>query len=181
MLIEKVEVIACKIQEADENGKYVVYFGIEDDDKRQELVDACATAWKESPHKGKAQWMPHFTSETSEDYPDATKWTDKEIFKAVAIAKNGDVKVYDTDANRVKDVPMIGRGSKISISGSLYAYDNKSKGVSLYVNAIQLLDLVEGEFDTGFEATSGSFKADTFEGNESEETPKKKKKKKNKK
>ena len=184
MIIENVEVIYCKIDEPNENDKFKLIFGIEDEDERQDLIDMIDADWEENKGSLKGKFkkptnMAYFEAESNEEYPD-DKWTGKTIFTAssVAVTKDGkerEVKVYDADARLVDDKvkASIGKGSIINLSTSAYTWEfKKLAGTKLNLNSIQLVKLVE--------FTGG----DTFaalEGNDFTEKKDKKKKKKKKK
>ena len=176
MIVENVEVLYAQLTETDENGKYMLLFGIKDKKANAALVQTFKDKWKESGYKGKPQWMPNFTSETSEKYPDKNKFTGMEIFKCVANDKFGSPKVYDSKNVPIFN-PQIGKGSIVNLSVSPYAYDNASKGVTLFIDGVQIVELKAYEGGDTFGEVEG-FVADTFEGNDTDKPKKKKKKKK---
>ncbi len=52
--------------------------------------------------------------------------------------------IYDAKGKKINDEVNVGNGSTIKVSGMLGTYDaGGSKGVTAYLNAVQLIDLVE--------------------------------------
>lgn len=135
------------------------------DPRAEELIEQIETFWEENKPKkaGEPKSLGYrtndsgeieFSFKTSTTFPDGSK---KKI------------KVYDSKAKEVDKELKIGNGSIGRISGTMAIYDNgPNKGVTLYLNAIQLLKYIpydgagaafepdeEGEFsadDTPFEA-----------------------------
>ncbi|MCB9178987.1 MAG: hypothetical protein H6590_06155 [Flavobacteriales bacterium] len=85
--------------------------------------------------------------------------------KARVVTKSGRVfdqrvKVFDAKGKLIPDVPNIGPGSTVRVSGSINCWNPNKAGVTLWLEAIQLIDLVErnGDKDAegyGFGAEDG--------------------------
>jgi len=80
-------------------------------------------------------------------------------------------RLFDSDLELMKTPPPIGYGTTAKINGSFYGWMNAGKtSLSLILNAVQIIDLVEpgvegnnSAEDFGFEATEGyTHKAETF-------------------
>jgi len=186
MIIENIRVKSCRVDEPNDNGKYQIVFCVDDKKQEKKLIKTIANAWSEEG-TGKPRNLPYFTSEASKEHP-ADADTGRTLFLANAnakiVGKPFKVKLYDAGGNAIPAdaQPSIGSGTIANLSTSTYVWTyKKDMGIKLNFNALQIIDLVEysggGE---SFGAVDGSYKADTFVGNDTEEPKKKKKKKKNK-
>lgn len=92
-------------------------------------------------------------------------------FKTGVVFPDGSKKVIDTyNKSRAKvslGTKRIGNGSRGALSGQMGIYDQPGNaGVTLYLNAVQIIDFVEYNIDPGFAAVEdGSFEA--IEGDDS--------------
>jgi len=75
-------------------------------------------------------------------------------------------KIFDTRKDDPENYPRIGSGSKLRLAVTFNAYSNKGEGVSLFLNMVQVIDLVEyggaspfGVEDDGYEGeeSTGGF------------------------
>ena len=192
MILKNIRVKSIRVTETNDNGKYQLIFAIDDKKERKAFVKLCDKEWEESDFSDKkADYMPYFISEASEEYP-ADEDTGKELFICSQNATNHDetksfsVGVYDATGRKLtkEEIPSIGAGTILNLNTSFYAWSfgkgKKAYGLKANFNSIQIVDLKEYTGgDAGFEATEG-YKAQ--ESNFSDEAePKKKKKKKGKK
>jgi len=73
---------------------------------------------------------------------------------------------FDAKGSGVTDPPNIWGGSQIRIKGNMSTYSGSAKGVSLYINAVQIITAVQGEgSDDSFDAVDmeNAFVQDSFE------------------
>ena len=89
------------------------------------------------------------------DDPSMIVFTAKSKFKPL---------IFDAKNNEVKRVNLkIGSGSKLRVSGIVFPYDT---GVSLQMNQVQVIELVDGA-NSMFDAVEGSFDASDFDDGDS--------------
>lgn len=70
-------------------------------------------------------------------------------------------KIFDSKGKPVVGDPKIGNGSVVKISGGFGPYDKGANcGCTLYLNAVQIIDLVEWAGSGGFGEEEGGFVAD---------------------
>lgn len=70
-------------------------------------------------------------------------------------------KLFDSKGKPITGDVKIGNGSKIKVSGGFGAYDKGANtGVTLYLNAVQIIDLVEWAGSSAFGEEDGGFVAD---------------------
>lgn len=102
---------------------------------------------KERDAKAKATGIWAFTFSTGTSYAD-----DKT--KLIKVYNSAKPKPYAINLGDKK----IGNGSKGAISGKMQRYKKgKDVGVSLFLNAVQLVDFIEYTDDAGFEGQDGGF------------------------
>lgn len=64
--------------------------------------------------------------------------------------------VFDAKNNKIPPSVIIGGGSKIRLDVSINGYDGFGGGINLYINAVQVLELVEGgQSKSSFEEAEG--------------------------
>jgi hypothetical protein len=71
---------------------------------------------------------------------------------------------YDRKAKPVQVCPAMYGGSALKVNFSPMPYfsaSNKQAGISLRINAVQIIDLVTGPDDQGFDEEEGSFEVGT--------------------
>lgn len=74
--------------------------------------------------------------------------------------------IFDSQNRRVEKLPVntrVAGGSTIRMAGTMNFYD---KGVSLWLNQVQILELVDGMGDSMFEPSEGSFSKDELDEDE---------------
>jgi hypothetical protein len=72
--------------------------------------------------------------------------------------------IIDAKRNKVPDDVEIYGGSKIRVGGTLNAYKKAgNKGVNIYLNAVQVIDLVTGFNVNDFAEVEDGFEVDTFD------------------
>jgi hypothetical protein len=78
---------------------------------------------------------------------------------SIQLKRNGDLGpalTVDAKNNKLPAYIRIGRGSKVRVEGTLNVYDQGDGGINIYLNAVQVLSLVENTFgDSPFEETEG--------------------------
>lgn len=72
-------------------------------------------------------------------------------------------KVFDTRKDDPEDYPRVGSGSKLRLAVTFNAYSNKGEGVSLFLNSVQVIDLVEYGGGSPFDEVEGGFEAEEAE------------------
>lgn len=86
--------------------------------------------------------------------------------------KDGDdrtVPLFDSKGNAVKRKVSLGSGSVIKVNGTMTSFDEKP-GVAFYLDAVQILKLVEYQSSGGFEADEeGEFEGDEFDADDTAE------------
>ena len=71
--------------------------------------------------------------------------------------------VFDAKNRRLPDSVIVGGGSKIRADLTLNPYDGFGGGMSFYINAVQVLELVEKQYGPKFEEVEDGFE---YEGSE---------------
>jgi hypothetical protein len=75
--------------------------------------------------------------------------------------------IIDAKRNKVPDDVDIFGGSKIRVGGTLNAYKKAgNKGVNIYLNAVQVIELVTGFNMDAFEEVADGFEVDTDDGDD---------------
>ena len=73
---------------------------------------------------------------------------------------------FDASGTPVTDPPNIWGGSQIRIKGAMSSYSHTKKGISLYINAVQIIKAISGGAgdDSGFDAVEmdDAFHAESF-------------------
>lgn len=70
-------------------------------------------------------------------------------------------KLFDSKGKPITGEISVGNGSVIKVAGGFGAYDKGANtGVTLYLNSVQIIDLVEWTGSSGFEAEEGGFVAE---------------------
>ena len=119
----------------------------------QELVDQIDALWESDKPKGAKD--PKSTGYRFND-----DGTVKFSFKTSALYPSGDAKevaIYDAKAERVKLKDKIGNGSIGRVSGMASIYDAgvAARGVTLYLDSVQLIKLVKYEEAASFDVEEG--------------------------
>ncbi len=184
-IIKAVRIKYAALKETDDNDKFKVIFTFDDDDDCEALKDQIDAFWKENKPKGakKPRNLPYFISEPSDEYPD-----DEDEGRLIFIASKNETSKEGKDLGGVQvikkngvpygddDVPTVGGGTVANLSTDMFCWTHKrDHGVSLWLNKLQVLDLVE--FSGGDEFGDESEGADNFDDDKAEKKDKKKKKK----
>lgn len=135
------------------NAIYTVDVAISAEDAAP-LVEKLNELWEENKPKGAKT-------------PKSMGFKEKEgdivfTFKTKTVYPSGDPKevaIYNAKAQRVKLSDRIGNGSRGCVSGMAAVYDAgvAARGVTLYLDAIQILKLVKYEGGASFSAQEGDF------------------------
>ena len=123
-------------------------------DRAQPLVDEINALWESDKPKGAKD--PKSTGFRIMDDGQTVKFT----FKTSAVYPSGDPKevtIYDAKAQRTKVTDKIGNGSVGRVSGMASIYDAgvAARGVTLYLDSLQLIKLVRYEETASFDVEEG--------------------------
>ena len=123
-------------------------------ERAQPLVDEINGLWESDKPKGAKD--PKSTGFRIADDGQTVKFT----FKTSAVYPSGDPKevaIYDAKAQRTKVTDKIGNGSVGRVSGMASIYDAgvAARGVTLYLDSLQLIKLVRYEEAASFEVEEG--------------------------
>ena len=169
------------------NRKQASLYVKSDSDGCKALIEALEEFWKANKAKGQKlkslgykveKVLKDGGDEDNEDDFELTGYTSFAFWTGACWPDGNDrvVDVYNSKGNKVSlGGKKIGNGSLGAISGTMAMYHNGTNhGVSLYLNAIQIVKFVEFSADAGFEAqeeVEGGFEGvDTpFEGTTSDE------------
>lgn len=124
-------------------------------DEAQPLIEKLEELWEENKPKG-AKAAKSMGFKVKED--DQVVFT----FKTKTVYPSGDPKevaIYNAKAQRVDFKDRIGNGSTGCVSGMAAVYDAgvAARGVTLYLDAVQILKLVKYEGGTSFSQKEGDF------------------------
>ena len=165
-------------KDLNDKDRYVASLRVKTDSpEHKQLKDVIDAFWEENKGKG---WKQKSNGLKTEVYPDShekagepTGYTLCEMWTGTA-HKDGKRKVIaiKTAKNVLVDLKgrKIGNGSIGKLSGLMQIYDQgvAARGVTIYLNSIQLLKFVEFKQDDGFEEEEGEF--DGFDDDEFEST-----------
>jgi hypothetical protein len=123
-------------------------------DVGKELMDQIDGLWESDKPKGAKD--PKSTGYRVAEDGQTVKFT----FKTSAVYPSGDPKevtIYDAKAQRTKVTDKIGNGSIGRVSGMASIYDAgvAARGVTLYLDAVQLIKLVRYEEAASFDVEEG--------------------------
>lgn len=123
-------------------------------ERAQPLVDEINGLWESDKPKGAKD--PKSTGFRIADDGQTVKFT----FKTSAVYPSGDPKevaIYDAKAQRTKVTDKIGNGSVGRVSGMASIYDAgvAARGVTLYLDSLQLIKLVRYEEAASFDVEEG--------------------------
>lgn len=147
-----------------DTGKYtckIVFTGESLEEMKNIINDALVEAY--GPKKAAAVW-------TSDKPPIRTKDGKSYVnFSTKATAQDGSprkVAIWDAKGRSVERELNIGSGSTIKIAGSMSLFPAKDPGVAFYLNAVQVIKLVQFTGGASFEAEEDpdAFDADEFDG-----------------
>ena len=153
----------------DNDGKYSIKLRLTEEAKDQlkAKVDAEMALWMADQDKkvSRIPDEPQFVEEFTKDTDEPTGfWLVNFSMKAIIRNKDGSVMfeqkpmvVDSKGTNITKQLVQIGNGSEIKVSFSMVPYALKTKGVSLGLKGVQILNLVEytDEGDLGFGEEDG--------------------------
>lgn len=147
-----------------DSGKYtckIVFSGEQLEEMKKLINDALEEAY--GPKKAAAVWA-------SDKPPIKTKDGKSFVtFATKAITPDGKprkVAIFDAKGRMVEREINVGSGSIIKIQGSMSIFAPKDPGVTFYLNAVQVIKLVEYKGGASFEAEDDddAFDADEFDG-----------------
>ena len=123
-------------------------------ERAQPLVDEINALWESDKPKGAKD--PKSTGYRVAEDGQTVKFT----FKTSAVYPSGDPKevtIYDAKAQRTKVTDKIGNGSVGRVSGMASIYDAgvAARGVTLYLDSLQLIKLVRYEEAASFDVEEG--------------------------
>lgn len=161
-----------------DTGNYTIVLEPEQDELEQFLA-TCEEVWNNylETNTKKLKGVPNFGVHEDDDGVQTLKFKMKSLIKLKdGTMRNLNVPIFDSMGkvitSKVKD--RIGNGSKVCISYSLFpfVFSNINFGISLRLQAVQILELVDyqgGSADTfGFSKGKGTFNGDDIEENEEE-------------
>ena len=123
-------------------------------ERAQPVVDAINELWESDKPKGAKD--PKSTGYRVAEDGQTVKFT----FKTSAVYPSGDPKevvIYDAKAQRTKVADKIGNGSVGRVAGMASIYDAgvAARGVTLYLDSLQLIKLVKYEEAASFDVEEG--------------------------
>ena len=150
------------------------------------VIDQIKSIYDENHVKGNAQQTLGYTPCTAKGSTKANTPEDEKLlgegynlfrFKTQTTYPGGELKVINIYNAKARKVAMgetfIGNGSTGSISGSIGFYVNGRKdGISLWLNSVQVINLVPYHSDGDFKSTDGNFdcfSADEFVSDDDED------------
>lgn len=166
----------------DKDGKYRTSLVFDQDDEFPKQIEADARASFEEIKKGMkpkdAKNLP-FTSPVKEEQDEEgeptgnvlIEFSTRAYFKRDGVIKPIKLKAFDSFGRKITKIPNVGSGSELVI-----AYKPDGKVVSgkffytLYLNAFQIVKLVEFGGDFGFTKKEGGFNADSLEADDADDT-----------
>jgi hypothetical protein len=165
----------------DEDGIYRIELVLEQTEQVQSFLDRLDEMANEAWEEQTKETKPTVKSKAvlakpyqAEEDPETGEETGRIVVrfksKAKVQTKKGlmDMKprVFDAKGRTVNPVPKIGNGSTVKVAFAYRPYfvaSSRRVGVSLYLNAVQLIELVEFGGGNPFGEEEGGFSADTFE------------------
>lgn len=97
----------------------------------------------------------------------------KEVTKCIRFKSKRKPLIVDAHKNKIPDTVEIMGGSKVRIGYVPSTYTSPKKGVNLYLNAVQVIELVQGFDVNDFEDYDGEDAYDATEGFDSEDNSEK--------
>jgi len=116
-------------------------------------------------HEDGLPWSPEEDRETGE--PTGNILIRTKLKARVAVKSTGKVfdqrpKAFDAKGKLIEEMPNVGPGSTVKIAGQINCWHTSKAGMTLWLEAVQILDLVEAGFGGGSAESFGFSELDGY-------------------